>query len=201
MVMVFPVVMYSCESWTIKKAKCQRTDVFERWCWRRLLRVPWAEGRSNQSILREIKPERTDVKAEVTVFWSYDTNNQLIGKVRNAGKDWGQKEKRASEDKMAGWHHGWNGHELGQTLGDGEGQEGLVCCSPWGCKELDSTGRLNNKKKRTQIEIWPRELRVFAMVDFDWSWNLNQVRKCLGPGGSVVKNPPASAGNAGSIPG
>ena len=87
MVMVFPVVMYSCESWTIKKAKCQRTDVFERWCWRRLLRVPWAERRSNRSILREIKPERTDVKVEVTVFWSYDTNNQLIGKVRNAGKD------------------------------------------------------------------------------------------------------------------
>ena len=147
MVMVFPVVMYSCESWTIKKAKCQRTDVFERWCWRRLLRVPCAERRSNRSILREIKPERTDVKAEVTAFWSYDTNNQLIGKVRNAGKDWGQKEKRASEDKMAGWHHGWNGHELGQTLGDGEGQEGLVCCSPWGCKELDMTGWLNKNNK------------------------------------------------------
>ena len=54
---VFPVVMYGCESWTIKKADCQRTDVFELWCWRRLLRVPWTEWRSNQSILKEINPE------------------------------------------------------------------------------------------------------------------------------------------------
>ena len=54
--MVFPVVMYRCESWTIRKAECQRTDAFELWCWRRLLRVPWTAGRSNQSILREINP-------------------------------------------------------------------------------------------------------------------------------------------------
>ena len=55
--MVFPVVMYGCESWTIKKAECQRIDAFELWCWRRLLRVPWTAGRSNQSILKEISPE------------------------------------------------------------------------------------------------------------------------------------------------
>ena len=55
--MVFPVVMYGCESWTIKKAECRRTDVFELWCWRRLLRVPWTAGRSNQSILKEISPK------------------------------------------------------------------------------------------------------------------------------------------------
>ena len=55
--MVFPVVMYGCESWTIKKAECQRTDAFEMWCWRRLLIVPWTAGRSNQSILKEISPE------------------------------------------------------------------------------------------------------------------------------------------------
>ena len=55
--MVFPVVMYVCESWTIKKAECQRIDAFELWCWRRLLRVPWTARRSNQSILREISPE------------------------------------------------------------------------------------------------------------------------------------------------
>ena len=66
----------------------------------------------------------------------------LLEKVPDAGKDWGQKEKRASEDEMAGWHHWCNGHELGQTLGDGEGQGGLACCSPWGHKELDSTGQL-----------------------------------------------------------
>ena len=57
--MIFPVVMYGCESWTIKKAKCQRIDDFELWCWRRLLRVPWIERRSNQSILKEISPEHS----------------------------------------------------------------------------------------------------------------------------------------------
>ena len=66
-------------------------------------------------------------------------NRQLIGKVPDAGKDRGE-EKRVSEDEMAGQHHQCNEHEFGQTLGDGEGQGGMVCCSPWGCKELDMTG-------------------------------------------------------------
>ena len=77
-------------------------------------------------------------------YWSSDANRRLIGNVPNAGKDRGQKEKRASEDEMAGWHHRCNEHELGQTRGDSEGQGGLVCCGPWGHKELDTTGRLNN---------------------------------------------------------
>ena len=72
-------------------------------------------------------------------------NSQLIGQVPVAGKDKGQKEKRVSEDEMAGWHHRCNGHELGQTLRDGEGQGGLACCNPWSCEELDMTGQLNNK--------------------------------------------------------
>ena len=70
--MVFPVVMYGCESWTIKKAECQRIDAFELWCWRRLLRVPWTARRSSQSILKEISPEysigRTDAKAETLII-------------------------------------------------------------------------------------------------------------------------------------
>ena len=70
---------------------------------------------------------RTDAEAEAPVFWSSDANNWFIGKVPDAGKDWGQKEKRVSEDDMAGWLHQCNEHELGQTLGDGEGQGGLVC--------------------------------------------------------------------------
>ena len=86
---------------------------------------------------------RTDAEAETPVFWSSDINSSLIGKVPDAEKDWGQ-EKRASEDEMAGWHYHCNGHELEQTLGDGEGQGSLVCCSPWGCKESDMTGKLNN---------------------------------------------------------
>ena len=69
---VFPVVMYGCESWTVKKAEHQRTDAFEMWCWRRLLRVPWSARRSNQSILKEISWVffgRTEAKAETPVLW------------------------------------------------------------------------------------------------------------------------------------
>ena len=94
---------------------------------------------------------RTDAEAEAPVFWSSDMNIQLIGKVPDAGKDRGQKEKRASEDEMAGQHHWYNEHELGQTPGDGEGQGGLVYYSPWGRKELDTAGWLN---KRTLVFVF-----------------------------------------------
>ena len=87
--------------------------------------------------------ERTDAEAEAPVFWSSDANRQLIGKDPDAGKDQGQ-EKRVSKDEMAGQHHWCNEYELGETLGDGEGQEGLMCCSSWGRKESDTTGWLHN---------------------------------------------------------
>ena len=73
--MVYPVVMYGCESWTVKKAECRRIDAFELWCWRRLLRVPWTARRSNQSILKEISPGRTDVEAETPILWSPDAKS------------------------------------------------------------------------------------------------------------------------------
>ena len=76
--MVFPVVMYGCESWTIKKAESQSIDAFELWCWRRLLRVPWTARRSNQSILKEISPEfiaRTGAEAEISILWPPDAKN------------------------------------------------------------------------------------------------------------------------------
>ena len=104
----------------------------------------WTARRSNQSILKAINPEYSlDAEAEAPVFCSSDVNSWLIGKVPNAGKDWGQ-EKRSSEDEMTGWHHWCNGHELGKISGDGEGQGGLACCSLWGQKESDMTGWLNN---------------------------------------------------------
>ena len=148
--MVFPVVMYCCESWTIKKAECQRIYAFELWCWRRLLKVPWRARRSNQLIFREMNPEYSleglmlKLKLQYLGHLMRADDWRLIGKVPDAGKDQGQKEKRASEDEMAGWHHQCNEHELGQTPGDGEEQRSLACCSPWGHKELDTTGRLNN---------------------------------------------------------
>ena len=127
------MVTYNCEGWTVKRAECQRIDTFKLWCWRRLLKVPWTS-------LDCIFTGRTDADSEAPVFWSSDANRRLPGKVPDAGKDQGQKEKRESEVEMAGWHHGFNEHKLGQTQGDGEGQEGLACCSPRGCKELGMTG-------------------------------------------------------------
>ena len=94
--MVLPAVMYGCESWTIKKAECQRIDAFELWCWRRLLGVPWTARRSNQSILKEISPEfidRTDAEAETPILWPPDAKNWLIGKDPDAGKDWRWEER------------------------------------------------------------------------------------------------------------
>ena len=89
--MIFPVVMYGCESWTIKKAECRRIDAFDLWCWRRLLRVPWIVRRSNQSILKEISPEYSleglilKLKCQL---WPPDVKSWLIGKDPDAGKDW-----------------------------------------------------------------------------------------------------------------
>ena len=87
--MVFPVVMYGCESWTVKKAECQRIDAFELWCWRRLLRVPWTARRSNQSILKEVSPECSleEVEVETPILWPPDAKSRLIGKDPDAGKD------------------------------------------------------------------------------------------------------------------
>ena len=77
--MVFPIVIYGCEGWTVKKAEHQRIDAFELWCWRRLLRVPWTARKSNQSILKEINPEyslgRTDAEAETLILWLPDVKN------------------------------------------------------------------------------------------------------------------------------
>ena len=86
--MVFPVVTYGCESWTVKEAECQRIDAFEPRSWRSLLKVPWTARRSNQSILREINPEYSlEGLAEAPIFWSSDANSRHIGKVSDAGKD------------------------------------------------------------------------------------------------------------------
>ena len=144
--MVSPVVMYGCESWTIKKAEHWRIDAFDLWYWRRLLRVPWTARRSNQSILKEISPEYSFKDW----CWSWNSNTFATWceelthlKTPDAGKDWGQEEKGTTEDEMAGWHHWLDGHEFGWTLGVGDGQGGLACCGSWGRKESDTTERLN----------------------------------------------------------
>ena len=114
---VFPLVTYGCESWTVKKAEHWRTDTFELWCWRRLLRVPWTARRSNQSWVPKgdqswVFIGRTDAEAETLELWLPDVKSWLIGKDPDAVRDWGQEEEGTTEDKMAGWHHRLDGHEF-----------------------------------------------------------------------------------------
>ena len=106
--MVFPVVMYGYESCSVKKAECPSIDAFKLWCWRRLLRVPWTARRSNQSILKEISPgislEGLMLKLKLQYFGHFMRRVDSL-KDLDAGRDWGQEEKRTTEDEMAGWHH------------------------------------------------------------------------------------------------
>ena len=138
----FPVVMYGCESWTIKKAEHQRIDAFELWCRRRLLRVPWTARRSNQSTLKEISPAYSlegVAEAETPILWPPNVKNRLIWKDPDPGKGWRCEEQVTTEDKMVGWHDWLDGHEFEQLPWVGYRQGSLVCCSPRGCKELDTT--------------------------------------------------------------
>ena len=113
--MVFPVVMYECESGTVKKAEHQRFDAFELWCWRRLLRVPWTERRANQSILKEISPgislEGMMLKLKLQYFGHFMRRVDSLEKTLMLGAIGGQEEKGTTEDEMSGWHHGLDGRE------------------------------------------------------------------------------------------
>ena len=115
--MVFPVVMYGCESWTVKKAECRRIDVFELWCWRRLLRVPWAARRSNQSILKEMSPgcslEGVMLKLKLQYFGHLIRRVDSLEKTLMLGGIGGRRRRGMTEDEMAGWHHRLDGHEFG----------------------------------------------------------------------------------------
>ena len=111
--LVFPIVMYGCESWTIKKAECRRIDAFELWCCRRLLRVPWTERRSNQSILKEISPgcslEGLMLKLKLPYLGHLMRRADSFEKTLMLGKIEGR--RRGQQDEMVGWYHGLNGHE------------------------------------------------------------------------------------------
>ena len=116
--MVFPVVMYGCENWTVKKAEHRRIDAFELWCWRRLLRVPWTARRSSQSILREISSgcslEGMMLKLKLQYFGHLMRRVDSLEKTLMLGGIGGrQEEKGPTEDEMAGWHHRLDGHEFG----------------------------------------------------------------------------------------
>ena len=137
----FPIVMYGCESWTIKLSAKELT----------LLNCGVGEDSWESLDCKEIQPlhpkgnqswifiGRTDAEAETPMLWPPDAKNWHIGKDPDSGKDWRQEEKGTTEDKMVEWHYQLSGHEFAQTLGVGDRQGGLACCSPWGCKESDTT--------------------------------------------------------------
>ena len=150
--MVFPVVTYWCESWTIKKAERWRIDAFELWYWRWRLspldckEIQPVNPRGNQSW---IFMGWTDAEAETPILWPHDGKHWLIWKDPDAGKDWRREEKGTTEDKMVGWHHQLNGHVW---VSSGSCRR-LACCSPWGCRESDTTERLNCTELNHQVSV------------------------------------------------
>ena len=145
--MVFLVVMYGSESWTMKKAEGRRIDAFELWCWRRLLRVPWTSRRCNQSILKEISPEypleELMLKLKLQYFGHLMRRTDSFEKTLTLGKIEGG--RRRARQRMR-WLDGitdWMDMSLSKLRGVGDGQGSLACCSPWGPKESHRTERLN----------------------------------------------------------
>ena len=135
--MVFPVVMYGCESWTVKKAECRRIDAFELWCWRRLLRVPWTARRSNQSILKEISPgcslEGLMLKLKLQYFGHLMRRVDSLEKTLMLGGVGGR--RRRGQQRMR-WLDGVT-DSMDMSLGELRElvmEGGLVCCDSWGCR-------------------------------------------------------------------
>ena len=171
--MVIPVVIYGCESWTIKKAECERISVFQLWYWRvrpldcKEVKVVNPKGNQSWIFIRG-----TDVEAETPVLWPPDAESRLIGKDPDAGKDWRQEEKGTTEDRMIGWHHWLNGHEFEQVLE----MVMLGVLHPWGRKEVDVTERLNSIILVTVCEPVPNLWVKLQVANFlsifvcCWTW-------------------------------
>ena len=153
--MVFPVVMYGCESWTIKKAEHWRIDTFELWWWRRLLRVPWTARRSNQSILKEIvySLEGLILKLKLQIFGHLMWRANSLEKTLMLGNLEGRRRRGMTEAKMVPWHHWLNRYEFEQGPQVGDGQGSLACCSPWGHKELDTAEWLKRQQQNAEYKM------------------------------------------------
>ena len=139
---VFPVVMY------VWELGYKESWVPKNWCFWTVVLEKTLESPLDSKEIQPVHPKgdqswvfigRTDAEAEPPILWPPDAKNWLIWKDCDAGKDWRQEEKGTTEDEMVGWHHRLNGHGFGCTLGVGDGQGGLACCSSWGRKELDMT--------------------------------------------------------------
>ena len=124
---------------------------------------------------------RTDVEAETPILWPPDVKNWLTGKDPDAGKDWRSEEKGTTEDEMVGCHHWLSGRESGETLGAGDGQRGLACCSPWGCKKSDMTERLNwTELNHRMVKEFPRECSLYVSTRWGMKcwWHRESNRSC-----------------------
>ena len=178
-VMVFPVVMYGCESWTIKKAEHWRIDAFELWCWRRLLQVPWTARRSNQFILKEISPEyslkRLMLNLKLQYFGHLMRRTDSLGKTLMLGKTEGRRRRGWQRMRWLDGITDSNGHEFEQALGVGDGQGSLACCSLWVTK---SWTRLSDWTELGQA-VSRREMKWMARRD-DQTDTEKKQRKRLG---------------------
>ena len=160
--MVFPVVMYGYESWTIKKAEHRRIDSFELWYWRRLLRFPL-----DCKEIQPVNPKgnqpwifigRADDAAEAPILWPPDVKSWLIRKDPNAGKNWRQEEMGAIADEMLGWHHWLDGYEFVQALGVGDGHGSLMCCSSW------------VPKSQTRLSDWTELIELYISKGYIYGY-------------------------------
>ena len=172
--MVFPVFMYRCESWTIKKAEPRRIYAFELWCWRRLLRVPWTARRSNQLFLKEISPEysleRLMLKLKLQYFGHLMQGTDSLEKTLALGKIEGGRKR--GDGEWDGWKvlpTWW--HEFVQTLRVSDGQGRLMCCSPWDHKELETTELLIWTELLISRAISP--LFSSSILGTYWPWGVH----------------------------
>ena len=131
----------------------------KNWCYWTVVLEKTLESPLDCKEIKPINPKGNEpwtftgrMDAEAPILWPPDAKSWLIWKDPDAGKDWGQEEKGATEDEIVGWHHQFNGHEFEQTQGDSEGQGSLMCCSPWGHKELDTIYWLNNNRKELKSD-------------------------------------------------
>ena len=169
--MVFPVVMYGWESWTIKKTEHWTIDAFELWCWRRLLRVPWTARRSNQSILKEISPEYPleglMLKLKLQYFGHLMQRTDSLETTLMLGKIEGRR-RVATEDEMIGWHHWLAQQDFEQAQGVSVGQGNLACCSPRGPKKSDMTEWLD----WTELNAFASNKFFSCFFAFSSSWQV-----------------------------
>ena len=164
--MVFPVVMYEYESWTIKKAECPKN-----WCFWTVVLEKTLESPLGCKTIQLAYPKgdqswvfigRTDVEAETPVLWPPDAKSWLIWKDPDAGEDWGQEEKGTTEDEMVRWHHRFSEHGFGWSPRVGDGQGGLACCGSRDHKVLDMTERLNWTEKT--LHMLPCTIQLVLVI-------------------------------------